>query len=92
MIPFIVYFSYKTGGLVLNRFEELNVETLQNLKTQVMAGNFYATLDELGYSIFQYVIGAIVFATVMGLATGVISYLITKISLWMGKKKKLNNV
>ena len=92
MIPFIVYFSYQTGGLVLSRYEELSAETLQNLKTQVMAGNFYATLDELGYSIFQYVIGAIVLAMAMGLATGLISYFITKISLWMGKKKKLNNV
>ncbi|NOX85006.1 MAG: DUF2062 domain-containing protein [Chlorobi bacterium] len=91
MIPFIVYFSYKAGGLVLNHYEEISVETLQNLKTQIMAGNFYATLDELGYSIFQYVIGALVFALVMGLATGVISYLIMKISLWMGKKKKLKN-
>ncbi len=92
MIPFIVYFSYKTGGLVLNRYEELSMETLQNLKTQVMAGNFYATLDELGYSIFQYIIGAIVFAAVMGLATGTVSYLIMKISWWRGKKKKMKNL
>jgi len=92
MIPFIVFFSYKTGGLVMNHYEELSVETLKNLKTQVMAGNFYATLDELGYSILQYITGAIVFALIMGLATWLVSYLIMKVSLWMGKKKKLNNV
>ena len=91
IIPFIVYFSYKTGGLVLNQHEELSIETLNNLKTQLMAGNFYTTMDDLGYSIFQYVIGALMFALIMGLATGSVSYLIQKISLLTGRRKKNKN-
>jgi glycosyltransferase involved in cell wall biosynthesis len=70
MIPFIVYFSYKTGGWVLGSESELSKATLIKLKNQVLEGNFYNTFQELGYSIYQYVVGAFAFGALMGLLTG----------------------
>lgn len=80
MIPFLVYFSYKTGGFVLNSENELTRETLDQLKTQMLDGEFYATFQQMGYSIFQYVIGAIIFGLGLGLLVGIVSFLILKIS------------
>jgi len=78
-IPFIIYFSYKTGGLFMHNTQTFNTDTLSYLKEQIMTGNFYNTLNEFGYSIFQYVLGSLVFGLVLGLTTVLISYLILKI-------------
>lgn len=80
VVPFLIYFSYKIGGMVVNNPEELNKETLIHLKQQILDGNFYTTFQEFGYSIFQYVVGAIIFALLMGVGVGLVSYLILKIS------------
>ena len=77
-IPFIIYFSYKTGGLFMHNTQTFNTDTLSYLKEQIMTGNFYKTLNEFGYSIFQYVTGSLVFGLVLGLTTVLISYLILK--------------
>jgi glycosyltransferase involved in cell wall biosynthesis len=76
LIPFIIYFSYKTGGLVLGMQGTLTKETLINLKDQLLNSNFYDTLQELGYNLLQYVIGSLVFGVILGLATCVVSYLL----------------
>lgn len=63
---------------------QFNSETLAYLKEQVMTGNFYETLNEFGYSIFQYISGSLVFGLVFGLLVLLISYLILKV---LGKMK-----
>jgi uncharacterized protein (DUF2062 family) len=86
MVPFLIYFSYKIGGIVVNNPEELTKETLIQLKQQILEGNFYATFQEFGYSIFQYVVGAILFALAMGIGVGVVSWLIIKVSAVIKRK------
>ena len=60
-IPFILYFSYKTGGVVLGKEGSLTSETITNLKNQILTGDFYDTLSELGYDFYQYIIGSLIF-------------------------------
>jgi len=86
VVPFLIYFSYKTGGMLVNNPEELTKETLVYLKQQILEGNFYSTFQEFGYSIFQYVVGALVFGLAMGVGVGVISWLILKISAAFKRK------
>jgi len=86
VVPFLIYFSYKTGGMVVNNPEELTKETLIHLKQQILEGNFYATFHDFGYSIFQYVVGALIFALAIGMGVGVVSWLILKFSLLLKKK------
>ena len=86
VVPFLIYFSYKTGGMIVNNPEELTEETLVHLKQQILEGNFYATFQEFGYSIFQYVVGALVFALAMGVGVGVFSWLILKMSIAFKRK------
>jgi glycosyltransferase involved in cell wall biosynthesis len=76
MIPFILYLSYKTGGLVLRDNVQLNLETFSNLKSQIASGEFYDAMTVLGYSIFQYIIGSFAFGLVCGLLFGLIVYIL----------------
>ncbi len=85
VIPFIVYFSYKLGGLVMDNPMEFTSETLSYLKHQIMHGGFYNTLNEFGYSIFQYIIGSILLGLLLGLSTTFISFIIIKAT----KKEKV---
>jgi uncharacterized protein (DUF2062 family) len=80
MIPFIVYFSYKTGGWLLQNENEITREMLLKLKDQIIDGQFYVTFQELGYSIIQYIVGSFVFGACLGLLVFIISYLIIKVS------------
>jgi hypothetical protein len=50
------------------------------LKQQLSNGEFYATFQEFGYSIFQYVIGALIFGLALGVGVGLVSYLILRLS------------
>jgi len=84
VIPFIIYFSYGLGGLVMDNPREFTIETLYYLKDQIMHGGFYNTLNEFGYSIFQYVIGSILLGLLLGLTIATVSYIIIKIT----KKEK----
>ncbi len=80
LVPFIIYFSYLLGGTIMENPMEFTHETLFYLKDQIMSGNFYNTLNEFGYSILQYVIGAIMLGLILGLSTGIISYLLLLIT------------
>ena len=73
-IPFIIYFSYKTGGFVLGTQGTLTRETVAYLKDRIMTGHFYETLNELGYNLYQYVIGSLALGLAMGLTVFVVSY------------------
>jgi glycosyltransferase involved in cell wall biosynthesis len=87
LIPFIIYFSYHTGGLILKSEQEITGETLIYLRQQIADGEFYATFQEFGYSIFQYVVGALIFGLTMGIAVGLVSYLILRLSGFSKKMK-----
>ena len=76
LIPFILYFSYKTGGIVLGKEGSLTSETVTNLKNQILTGDFYDTLSELGYDFYQYIIGSLIFGLALGLAMWIVSYLL----------------
>jgi len=71
LIPFIIYFSYAVGGLVMDNPMEFTHETLYYLKD---------TLNEFGYSILQYIIGSIILGLVLGFGTGIISYVVINIT------------
>lgn len=76
LIPIIVYFSYKTGGIVMHNPVEITTETIYRLKDQVVHGGFYKALNEFGYSILQYIIGSFLLAIILGTITAVVSYTI----------------
>jgi len=78
-IPFIIYFSYSIGGLVMDNPIEFTHDTLYYLKDQILEGNFYNTLNEFGYSILQYIIGSIILGLFLGFATGFLSYVIIRV-------------
>ena len=60
MIPFIVYFSYRTGGLFFNDGSNLlNKKSLDLLQQHIAQGDFYQIMEQLGLGIWQYVIGSI---------------------------------
>jgi hypothetical protein len=71
----------------MNNTQEFTSETLSYLKAQIMTGNFYETLNEFGYSIFQYVLGSLVFGLLLGLITLLVSYVILKIVAVMKKER-----
>jgi len=85
LIPFIIYFSYQTGELVAPHHETITKETLLLLKQQLLDGHFYATLQEFGYSIFQYVIGALIFGLALGTLAAMVTFLVLRIG---GFRKK----
>jgi len=84
VIPFIIYFSYKTGGLVLGTQGTLTSETVTFLKDRILSGHFYEAWHELGYNLYQYVAGSLVFGLALGLAVFIISYFL--LVLLMHKK------
>ena len=90
LVPFIVYFSYKIGGLVLGRDDGLTKENLLQLKEQVMDGQFYVTFQELGYSIFQYIVGGFVLGALLGATVGLITYIIFRISFAVRNRQKIH--
>jgi len=73
LIPFIVYLSFELGKLLVDKPVVFTTEMMYYLKDQVMQGHFYSTLNEFGYSIFQYVLGSVVLAIVMGLFVMLVS-------------------
>jgi len=75
-IPFIVYFSYAMGGLVMDNPQEFNSESITYLKDQVMTGGFYNALNEFGYSILQYIFGSLLLGVTLGIIASGISYII----------------
>lgn len=84
VIPFIVYFSFELGKLVVDEPVDFTIEMMYYLKQQVMEGHFYSTLNEFGYSIFQYVLGSLV----LGLGLGALVFLFSMILLGIFNKNK----
>lgn len=80
LIPFIIYLSYATGGLIMDNPIEFTTETIYYLKDQIMHGEFFNTLNEFGYSILQYIIGSILLGLLLGGIATAISYIIIKLS------------
>lgn len=76
MIPLILYFSYVTGGFILQNDYPTSIND-QKIDFEFIGNNF-----------LQYVIGSITLATFMALALGLITYLILRI---FRKKNVLNN-
>lgn len=64
VIPFILWGSLYLGGLILDRPTLLSIDNI--------------TLDEAMQSLYQYVIGAIVFSVLLGAFFGLLSYIILK--------------
>lgn len=78
VIPFIIYLSYKIGGLFFDDSVEFNMETLSYLKQEIVNGHFYKTLNEFGYSMLQYITGSLVLGLLAGFSVFLISYAIIK--------------
>lgn len=78
VIPFIIYLSYKIGGLFFDNSVEFNMETLSYLKQEIINGHFYKTLNEFGYSMLQYISGSLVLGLLAGFSVFLISYTIIK--------------
>lgn len=74
IIPFILYFSYLTGGLILGKdFENsLNCDKLD--------------FEFVGNNLFQYIIGSIVFAVFSTIVIGLVTFILLRI---FRKKYKL---
>ncbi|MEE4260726.1 MAG: DUF2062 domain-containing protein [Bacteroidales bacterium] len=83
LVPFIIYFSYKTGGLVLGNKSTLTNEDLIDLKNQLLNGQFYDSLRDFGYNLFQYVLGSLVFGLALGFIMALASYLL--LIFWKNK-------
>jgi len=79
LIPFFIYFSYSLGGILLGSENTLNTDSVILLKNQIMAGDFYETLVEFGYSFYQYVIGSLALAVTLGILTGLFTFLLLTI-------------
>ena len=62
MIPFILYGSYYTGGILLDSKRSIDISNI--------------TLDAVSKDVIQYLIGACVFAVVCGVLAYLISYLL----------------
>ena len=86
LVPFIIYFSYRIGGAVMKDGKDLSKETLLHLKQQIIDGNFYATLQELGYDILQYIVGSFILAALSGAIVFLVTFLIMKIALMFKQK------
>jgi uncharacterized protein (DUF2062 family) len=63
MIPFVLYFSYKTGGIVLGNGSAA-IKFSRHIDFEMVMTN-----------IFQYVIGSLVFGAILSLFLGGITYL-----------------
>ncbi len=68
MIPFIVFFSYRLGGLILtDNSNLLNKESLELLQQHIAEGDFYQIMEQLGLGIWQYVLGSLALGLLIAL-------------------------
>lgn len=78
MIPFIIYFSYRTGGLFFNNGNNLlSKKVLDELYHSIVDGEFYHALEQLGLGFWQYVIGSIVLAAGLAIIGWIATWLVT---------------
>ncbi len=74
MIPFIIYFSYRSGGLLIKGDTNLlSKESIDILHQHVVSGDFYSALEQLGLGFWQYVVGSLV----LGIAAAAIGWIVT---------------
>jgi len=66
MIPFILFASYFTGGLVLNNHQDINFDS--GITFEFVKKNF-----------LQYIVGALVFGAAMGILAGLVTWLVLNI-------------
>lgn len=66
LIPFILFGSYMTGGLILNNPNPLDLDS--GITMEFVKKNF-----------LQYIIGALVFGAAMGILSGFVSYILLSI-------------
>jgi len=80
MVPIIIYLSYQAGGIVLGNTNDLmSGEKIIALKNTILNGEFFTAGNEIGYSIYQYLIGSVVFGVILGLSVGLISLILLNI-------------
>ena len=79
MIPFIVYFSYRTGGLFFNDGSNLlTKKSLDLLQQHISQGDFYQIMEQLGLGIWQYVFGSIILGLAVAFAGWIITWLLSE--------------
>lgn len=76
ILPFIMYFSFRAGGVFFKTPLELDLTTTQSL-------DFYLTLIRENF--LQYFIGGILLGCFFGALAGLITY---PLFVWMSKKRK----
>jgi len=80
MIPFIVYFGYRTGGLFIKGDSNLlTKESLEMLHQHIVSGDFYRALEQLGLGFWQYVLGSIVLGLTIAAAGWILTWLLSVI-------------
>ncbi len=77
LIPFILIASYWLGGVIFGNSDMQII--LDNLK-YIEIGEYGIFINKMGYSLYQYIIGAFILALAAGFVTFIISYLIIKLS------------
>ena len=86
MIPFILYLSYMSGGLVFkDGSETILLETFKESASNLLEGKFSVVMNEMGYSFMQYIVGSLIFAVIAAISTGLLTYLL----LLIFRKKRL---
>jgi glycosyltransferase involved in cell wall biosynthesis len=78
VIPFLLYFSYLTGGVLLNKSESIPF-------------NRHFSFENIQSDLLQYYVGAVVFAVLAGVLTGLISYVLLAVFRKDFTKKALQN-
>lgn len=77
LIPFILIGSYWVGGLIVGNS---NMKVIIDNFKYVVKGEYRTFFNEMGQSIYQYVIGAFILAVTLGVITFFISYLTIKLT------------
>lgn len=76
MFPFIIYFSYKIGGVLLGNTHLANFDTIN---WEFVKQNFY-----------QYAVGSLFFATVAAISTGLLAFVL--LSIFRKPKLKMGSI
>jgi glycosyltransferase involved in cell wall biosynthesis len=75
LIPFILFGSYLTGGLVMNNHQAIYFDS-------------GITLEFVKQNFFQYIVGALVFGSAMGLLAGIATWIL--LAVFRRKRKSVN--
>ncbi|MGZ4034617.1 MAG: DUF2062 domain-containing protein, partial [Bacteroidia bacterium] len=90
MIPFLLYASLRTGQLVLGKSmsETVSTEHLTLDATKQLLHEYFFSGKVLEH-LYEYLLGSMIFAVVMAIILGFITYIILKIT---GKEEKIKTV